>query len=126
MGTILVVDDDVLVRRMMRRLLERAGHRVSEAANGLEALEALKGGRPDLVVTDVQMPQMNGLEFMIEARKLYPDIRVAAMSGSGSSRGGAQGVLLLARDLGAAATLEKPVHMATLLRTVAELVPPPE
>jgi CheY-like chemotaxis protein len=119
-GTILVVDDDILVRRMVRRVLERVGHRVLEAGNGLDALDALESDWPDLVVTDIQMPRMNGLELLIEARKRHPGLRVIAMSGS-SGREGRQGVLLLARDLGAARTLEKPIQMAALLDAVADL-----
>ena len=62
-------DEALLVRQVMRKILERAGHEVVEAGNGVDALDLLDADWPDVVVTDVQMPRMNGLEFMIEARK---------------------------------------------------------
>lgn len=119
MARVLLVDDDVLVRNVVRLFLERAGHAVAEAADGVEALEAFDTERPDVVVTDLRMPRMNGLEMMMEMRRRWPAAPVVAMSGGGS--GDAECWLLLAQDLGAAGTFEKPLDMPALMSTVQRL-----
>jgi hypothetical protein len=68
-GTLLVVDDDPQVRGMMRRQLEKEGYTVTEAVNGREGLERLAENRPDLVLLDLMMPEMDGFEFVAEVRK---------------------------------------------------------
>ncbi|GAA4953538.1 response regulator [Actinoplanes utahensis] len=76
MGTILVVDDEPDLRFLMRRILTRAGHQVVEAGNGAIALDTVRQTRPDLVVTDVMMPVMGGVEFM---RRLRSDPATATI-----------------------------------------------
>lgn len=120
MGKVLVVDDDMLVRRVLRTFLERAGHRVTEAGNGLEALDVFDEERPHLVLTDILMPRMNGLEMMVQMRRRLPEVRLIAMTGSAYD-GDADAMLLLARDLGAARTFRKPLDMTGLLAAVDEL-----
>lgn len=122
MTKILLVDDDELVRRVLRTFLERGGHQVSEAANGVEALEIFAAEQPDLVVTDILMPRMNGLEMLVELRRLKSDVRVIAMTGSAHD-GDTDAMLLLARDLGAARTFRKPLDMTSLLTAVEALGP---
>ncbi len=118
MGTVLLVDDDVVIRQLLRRCLERAGHRVAEAANGLEGLEAFDAESPHLVLTDIMMPCMNGLEMMVEMRRRRPGVPFIAMTGS-ADRNGA--LLLLARDLGAARAFRKPLDLKELLSAVSAL-----
>jgi CheY-like chemotaxis protein len=118
-GRVLLVDDDPLIRRVVRTFLERAGHQVAEAGNGVEGLEVFEEQWPDVVVTDILMPRMNGLEMMVEMRRRRPDIPLIAMSGGGRP-GGEDSVLLLARDLGALRTFTKPLDMAAFLAAVAE------
>jgi CheY-like chemotaxis protein len=78
---VLVVDDEPLVRRLTRRILEEAGHRVYEAANGLEAVSAFNEHAPfDLVVSDIRMPTMDGQELSTFLRRLTPPIPIILMS----------------------------------------------
>ncbi len=81
--TVLVVEDDAWVRRMLRRVLERAGHAVTECAHGAQALELLDGGgvRPSLVITDMVMPVMGGAALATRLRQTHPDLPVLAVSG---------------------------------------------
>src|SRR5262249_57647016 len=67
-GTVLLIDDDDIVRRAVRLALEPIGWRVTEAENGLRALQALSGARPDAIILDLMMPKMNGFEFLDELR----------------------------------------------------------
>ena len=82
---ILVVDDHPIMREVVCQILEDAGHFVREAAEGHEALRKLSCARFDLVVTDIVMPEMDGIELIGELQRRYPDIRIIAMSG-GSER----------------------------------------
>lgn len=120
MVKVLLVDDDELVRRVVRTFLERAGHQVAEAGNGVEGLEVFASEQPDIVLTDILMPRMNGLEMIVELRRLRPQIRVIAMTGSAHD-GDADAMLLLARDLGASKTFRKPLDMTSLLGAVEQL-----
>jgi two-component system chemotaxis response regulator CheY len=76
MANVLVVDDSSLSRRTSRRILESAGHVVTEAADGLSALERYAIDRPDVVLLDVTMAEMNGLEVLAQLRAMDPDARV--------------------------------------------------
>lgn len=107
MAKILVVDDSALSRKISRRILEEAGHSVEEAADGLSALERYALARPDLVLLDVTMSEMNGLEVLRQLRAMDPDARVvmATADVQSSTRtlseaGGAVGFVLkpLARE----------------------------
>ena len=109
-----------MVRRVTRRLLERAGHSVVEASDGTAALAALEADQPDVVVTDIIMPGMNGLELILEVHRRQPVLPVVAISG-GAPSNGPDGILVVARDLGAAATFPKPLDMPALLATVGSL-----
>jgi CheY-like chemotaxis protein len=120
MAKILLVDDDELVRRVTRHFLERGGHTVTEATDGLTALAALDADSPDLVLTDIIMPGMNGLELILEVHRRQPVLPIVAVSGGAPSNRPA-GVLLVARDLGAAATFPKPLDMPALLTAVDSL-----
>ena len=112
MATILLVDDNDELRKMLERGLTRAGHTVVTAANGSHGLTALDGGTFDLVLTDIVMPDMEGLQFIRSMRKANPTIPVIAMSGGG--RGTADDYLEMASRFGAAKTLEKPFTLAAL------------
>lgn len=120
MPTILIVDDDDDVRRVLRRILETAGHTVVECPDGQHALHALTEQRPDLVITDVYMPEMDGIEFLVHLREEDPDLPVLAVSGG--SLAAADFVLEDASQLGADAVLEKPFDIDEMKRTVQELL----
>ena len=106
MARILIVDDDPGVRSVLRRMLAREGHEVLEEDNGARALARLVELAPDVVVSDIYMPEMDGIEFLIQLGDAAPDIPVIAISGGGPS--GGTHILKDAEELGACATLAKP------------------
>lgn len=118
MALILVVDDEPLMRRTLRAGLEAAGHQVEEAEDGNEALKKFTELKPDLVVTDIVMPDREGVETIGAMRRLAPDAPIIAMSGGGSVGGTL--FLELAEQLGATRTVAKPIRNADLLRLVDE------
>ncbi len=85
MATILVVDDSPLLRRLVNHILSKKGYRILEASNGREALLILKKERPDLILLDIMMPEMDGTSFMKELRKCaeYADIPVLVLTAVG-------------------------------------------
>jgi CheY-like chemotaxis protein len=121
MAKILVIDDDAPFRRMMLQALEDANHTVLGAENGRKGLALLKEHRPDLIITDVIMPEKEGLETVIEALKTSPGIKIIVMSGGGMSHN--MMFLDIARTLGAHATLAKPFRIEELLAAIERLLP---
>lgn len=119
MSAILVVDDDDAMRLVMTRALDRSGHQVTEASNGLEALDKLSQGSFDLIITDLIMPEMEGIELIQAIRKKHLDIKILGISGGGRSN--PDSYLALASGLGANKVLAKPFEIETLLSTVNEL-----
>lgn len=119
MSRILVVDDDDLIRRACKLLLSNKEYQLSFSNNGAEALEQVSCFKPDILITDVYMPEMNGLELISKVRDLDPDIGIIAFSGGGQFRD--VGGLVMARSLGADVCLEKPLKRATLLEAIEQL-----
>lgn len=115
---VLVIDDEAMVRKIVRKMLERAGHNVVEAENGRLGIEQLKSTAFDLVITDIIMPEMEGIETLINVKRQRPETQVIAMSGGG--RTGNVDFLQTAQKLGAAAILHKPFTMASLAGAVEE------
>jgi CheY-like chemotaxis protein len=113
---VLLVEDYDTVRQVLRCTLEEGGYQVIEARNGVEALSLCRVEEPDLVVTDLIMPDKDGLETIAELRQIASNLPVIAMSGGG--RVGASLYLAVAETLGAALVLEKPFtgHSPRLLR----------
>ncbi len=112
---VLVIDDEPGLRQVIRRMLEPAGHEVVEAENGRAGAQALHAAPFDVVLTDIIMPEQEGMETIGEMRKLNKTVRIVAMSGGGIKD---LDVLLLARRLGADATLAKPFRKDDLLACV--------
>jgi CheY-like chemotaxis protein len=83
MAHILMIDDDEVLRATIRRVLERAGHRVTEAENGDVGMRIVQGETPDLVITDLLMPEKEGIETIQELREGFPEIPIVAVSGAG-------------------------------------------
>ena len=119
---ILVVDDHPIMREVICQILEDAGYEVRSAVEGNDALRALSHTRFDLVVTDIVMPHMDGIELIGELRRRYPDVRIIAMSG-GDERIPIKDGLSIARRLGAGTTLTKPFHPGQLLEAIESLLP---
>ena len=81
MATVLVVDDDAMIRDVIRGALERSGHGVVEAAEGSEALERLKEGGIEVMIVDVMMPKKGGIETLMELRRSAPGVKTIVVSG---------------------------------------------
>ena len=113
--SILVAEDDESVRDVIRRSLEQAGYSVCEAANGEEAIRALDAVPFDLVITDILMPERDGLETILYLRRSSPRTKVIAISGAANDL-----FLTDAAGLGAARVLTKPFKPDELLSLVAE------
>ena len=114
METILVIDDQEAIRSLLRRTLEAAGYEVLEASNGRLGLELYRERPADLIITDIFMPEMNGLDLLLELTRNTRHVKVIAMSGGLES----EGVLNVARQLGARQTFQKPFDADKLLTAV--------
>jgi DNA-binding NtrC family response regulator len=117
---VLVLDDEDEVRSVLMRALQRAGYEALGAANGLEGLQVARTQPLDLVVTDLVMPEVDGLEFIRELGRLRPGMPVIAISGGGVWD--ARSLLTVAGTLGALRTMSKPFELAEFLSLVAEVL----
>jgi DNA-binding NtrC family response regulator len=118
MTRILIIDDEASIRRPLQILLERAGYEVESAPNGAEAVRLWRERPGDLVITDIHMPGKNGLETIFELRRIAPEARILAMSGSGGTD--RLDVLGQAALLGAVRTISKPFRLEEMLLAVRE------
>ncbi len=121
MATILIIDDDKHIRFLLRTLLEKLGHTIIEATNGKEALAALQIVKPSMLIVDIFMPEMDGIELIRSARRQEMALKIIAISGSFSMKD--VEVLEVARRLGATYTLQKPFEVHTLIDMVHKLLP---
>lgn len=120
MKKILLVDDEDAIRSMVRAVLMQGNRSFSEAANGREAQALLDAEEYDLVISDVIMPDCDGIELVMAIRRKLPDIPVIMMSGGG--RVNASHYLDLAEKLGAISVFEKPFNTAELRSKVIEIL----
>ncbi len=120
MALILIIDDDDIIRRMLRLMLTKAGYDVLDAADGKEGIELFRENNVDLVITDLIMPEKEGLEMIMELKTDFPDVKIIAMSGGAQM--GPEGYLQLADALGAQQTLKKPIARQELLGAIAEIL----
>ncbi|HZX27925.1 MAG TPA: response regulator [Telluria sp.] len=119
--TILIVDDSASLRQVVAMTLERAGYEVAQAANGKDALAAVEGKKIHLVISDVNMPVMDGITFVTELKKLpafrfVPVVMLTTESGEGRMRAGMQA--------GVKAWVVKPFQPVQMLAAVARLIAP--
>jgi DNA-binding NtrC family response regulator len=114
MATILIIDDEEPIRALLRFALETAGYEVTAAANGREGLEQYRRRPTDLVITDIVMPELNGLDMLLDLTREFLHAKVIAISGVG----GEDNVLDVAKLLGARRTFQKPISMPQLLDAV--------
>jgi DNA-binding response OmpR family regulator len=120
MATILVIDDDDSLRNLLRLTLTHFGHTVVEAGNGKEGLARFREAGADLVITDIVMPEKEGLEVLMELRKVQPPVKIIAISGGG--RNGVVAYLGTAKLMGAAKVIPKPFSTEALMASVNELL----
>jgi DNA-binding NtrC family response regulator len=120
MAKILVVDDDVQILEMLRKLLEQEGYEVVTAGDGNEAKVRWYETNPDLLITDIVMPEKEGLDLILELQRDTPNIKVIAISGG--DRIEPEYYLELAQIIGAYKTMAKPFNPKDLLNTIAEVL----
>lgn len=117
---ILIIDDDDQIRILLRQVMEWAGHEVIEAADGREGMIQQRKQQADLVITDLIMPEQEGLETITLLKKEYPLVKIIAISGGG--RIGPDAYLPAAQELGADRVFSKPFDVRELATTVRELL----
>jgi CheY-like chemotaxis protein len=120
MPGVLIVEDDKELREMLKMSLLRSGFTVMEAGNGKEAITHFKSSLTDLVVTDLIMPEEDGLKVVIKLRELKPSIKIIAISGGGKVGPGSY--LNLAKALGADAIYSKPFSVNELTAKIEQLL----
>ena len=120
MERILIIDDEQQIRSMLRLMLEREGYEVVEASDGIEGIKAYRQKPADLIITDLIMPNKDGIGMIIDLHKEYPDVKIIAMSGGGLNK--PDGYLKGAKKLGAACTLTKPIDREKMLRAVKNIL----
>ncbi len=117
---ILVIDDEPQIRSLLSEMLKKAGYSVILAADGKEGISLYKENSIDLVITDIIMPDKEGLEIIRELKRNYPDIKVIAMSGGGAGK--PEDYLSMAEKFGAKRILRKPFTMQDVMGAVSELI----
>jgi DNA-binding response OmpR family regulator len=120
MSVILIIEDDRELREMLKTALLRENYTVLEAENGKEALIHFKPGVTDLIITDLIMPEEDGLKVIMKIRELKQGIKVIAISGGGKAGPGSY--LNLAKALGADAIYSKPFSIIDLVSKIEELL----
>ena len=114
MATILIIEDEEPIRALLRSALKSAGYEVMEAPNARIGLDLYRQWPTDLIITDMLMPELNGLDLLLELTREYLHAKVIAISGAG----GEQNVLDVAKLLGARQTFQKPFSVPQLLGAV--------
>jgi DNA-binding NtrC family response regulator len=114
---ILIVDDDADVRLVLRRMLEPDGYEIAEAEHGREALETVSHRHFDLLITDLIMPEKEGIETIQVFHQQYPAIKIIAISGAYGAD-----YLRIAKHLGAHEVMQKPLRLEAVLGTVGRLL----
>lgn len=120
MARILVIDDESAIRGFLRQILERAGYIVSEAANGREAQKVFSTEPADLIISDIIMPEKEGLETIMDFKRNYPSVKIIGISGGGKSS--PEDYLKIASRFGAHKTFSKPFERNEILAAVRELL----
>lgn len=121
MAKILILDDDPQILKMTDLMLKREGHTVLTEKNGNQAIETIKNEAPDILLTDILMPGMDGVEVINQCRKENLDVQIIAMSG-GRRKITAEFNLKSATMLGAVAVLEKPFSRERLVSCIRNVV----
>ncbi|MCP3678093.1 MAG: response regulator [Deltaproteobacteria bacterium] len=125
MAKILIIDDEEAIREMLQVLLEKAGYEVQVAVDGKEGVDLFRTAPAELVITDLFMPNRDGLDIIKEFRLAFPDVKIIAISGGGMvgvQEETKKDLLAIAREFGACCTFVKPFNLNDILFTVNELL----
>jgi len=120
MKKILIIDDEPNILLMLKKMLEKSGFEIDLAPNGLEGIRLFKESNADLVITDIIMPEKEGLETIRDMRQIKPDLKIIAMSGGGKVS--AENYLGAAKIFGAAKLVAKPFTRSEMISAVEELL----
>lgn len=120
MARILIIDDNTPTRQMLRQALERAGYEVTDAPDGRAGVQLQRTIPADVIITDILMPEQEGLETIRELRRDFPTAKIIAMSGGGQI--GSASFLTIAERLGARRALQKPFGLQEMLDVVEEML----
>ncbi len=123
MAIILIIDDEPQIRSMLKLMLERDGYEVAEAPDGIEGIRVYRQKPADLIITDLIMPNKDGIGMIIDLKKEFPNVKIIAMSGGGLNK--PEGYLKGAKKLGAACTLTKPIDRDEMLRAIKDVLQSP-
>src|SRR3990167_9313467 len=116
MKSILVIDDDAQIRQMLRQVLEREGYEVVNARDGKEGIKLYRQAPTDLIITDIIMPEKEGVETIIELKRDFPDVKIIAISGGGHID--SKEYLNMAEKFGVLSTLSKPFGRKEILEVI--------
>ncbi|HON17024.1 MAG TPA: response regulator [Spirochaetota bacterium] len=119
MKKIVIVEDDQVIRESLKEFLEINGYEVMAIESSIDLLQKISSFKPDILITDIIMPDKDGIEIIIETKKYLPNIRLIAISGGG--RIDSESYLNTAKYLGADATLKKPFSHKELLDCILNL-----
>lgn len=120
MARILIIDDDLQILTMLKLMLEHEGYEVTTAGDGKSGVKSYRKNPADLVITDIIMPDQEGLETISELRQDFPDLRIIAMSGGGRIDSGQY--LNIAKEFGANCIFTKPIEREKLVNAVKKLL----
>jgi YesN/AraC family two-component response regulator len=123
MARILIIDDEPQIRSMLKLMLERDGYEVAEAPDGIEGIRIYRQNPADLIITDLIMPNKDGIGVIIDLKKEFPNVKIIALSGGGLNK--PEGYLKGAKKLGAACTLTKPIDRGEMLRAIKDVLKSP-
>jgi len=121
MARILIIDDEEMFRQMLKQMLEMAGYEVNEAADGAQGIEAFNKQPADLVITDIFMPEKEGIATINELKRDFPKLKIIAVSGGGNKMCGFE-YLQFAENVGADRTMSKPFERQEILDAIEELL----
>ncbi|MFQ5722487.1 MAG: response regulator [Candidatus Aminicenantales bacterium] len=120
MKAILIIEDDDQIRALLRQILEREGYQVFDAPDGKKGISLYRQQLPDLVITDLVMPEKEGIETIIELKRNYPRVKIIAISGGGKVI--PEIYLEMAEKLGAACTIKKPFQREDVLDAIHQIL----
>ena len=121
MKRILIIDDEIQMRQMLKQTLERAGYEVIDAPDGEQGIKLFKQAPTDLIITDLIMPEKDGMETIIELKREFPDVKIIAISG-GSRAMDPRDYLQYATQVGVIHTFTKPFDNNELLEVIGQLL----